>query len=224
MRYTQSKFFDNLTVSKRGIVKVASSQLPGDKVAVSKQDVKKVLKTFEKSPDVSKNTIDKYKQRVELDPNSQQVGKDFFEDLGKERKHKGQMAIATAMSYRQVGIFKVAGHDVYEDLETGDFWKMSEDKKHVLRLFKEDDKGISDKKASKEAANEYTDSADFTGDLEEVEDAVKKIQTIVKNPKWAAWLKLTDDNYDTKCEIANEEFLKGLSSFEILDQEIIKAK
>jgi membrane-associated HD superfamily phosphohydrolase len=147
LRDNQSSFFDKITLSKRGNVKVAASQFPG-REAVTKSDVKKVLKTFEKSPDVSKDTIEQYKQRAELDANPKQVAKDFFTDLSKARKQKKQMNLITAMSYRQAGIFKVAGRDVYEDLETGDFWKISEDKKHVLRLFKEDENGISDKKAS----------------------------------------------------------------------------
>jgi hypothetical protein len=147
-RDTQSKFLNDLTVSKRGMVKVASSQVPKGKDATSKHDVKKVLRTFEKSPDVSKKTLTQYQQRNELDPNSKQVAQDFFKDLGDARKHKKQMHLTTAMSLRQVGIFKIAGRDVYEDLETGDFWKISEDKKHVMRLFKENDKGVSDKKAS----------------------------------------------------------------------------
>jgi membrane-associated HD superfamily phosphohydrolase len=142
-----SKFIESLLISKRGQVKIAASQVPG-REATSKIDVKKVLKTFEKSPDVSKKTMDQYKQRAELDTNSKQVAQDFFKDLSDARKNKKQMHLMTAMSLRQAGIFKVAGRDVYEDLETGDFWKMSEDKKHVVRMFKEDEKGIADKRAS----------------------------------------------------------------------------
>lgn len=137
LRDTQSKFLNDISISKRGIVKVASSQVPRGKEATTKHEVKKVLKTFEKSPDVTKDTLNKYQQRVELDPSPKNVAKDFFNDLGEARKHKKQMHLVTAMSLRQAGIFKIAGRNVYEDLETGDFWKMSEDKKHVLRMFKE---------------------------------------------------------------------------------------
>jgi len=148
-RDMQSDFLDSLEISKRGSVNVVSKD---EKVSVSKTDVKKVLKTFEKSPDVSKNTLNTYKQRAELDQNTKQVAQDFFNELSDARKHKKKMHIVTAMSLRQVGMFKIAGRDVYEDLETGDFWKISEDKKHVVRLFSEDDKGIADKKASIEVA------------------------------------------------------------------------
>jgi hypothetical protein len=145
------------------------------------------------------------------------VAKDFFKDLGDARKHKKQMHLVTAMSLRQAGIFKMAGRDVYEDLETGDFWKMSDDKKHVMRLFKEDDKGISDKKASieiKADTKEYQDSAEFTKDLDNIE-------TIIQQPRWADWMKTTDEHYDTKCQIANDALV---ASFKKLQEEIDRAR
>ena len=144
----ESKFINDIFVSKRGFVKVAASQLPGRLAGtVTKDVVKKVLKTFEKSPDVPKKVLQQYQQRAELDDNSKQVAQDFFKDLNKTRKSQSKMCLVTAMSLRQIGIFKTAGRDVYEDLETGDFWKISEDKQHVMRLFKEDERGVSDKKA-----------------------------------------------------------------------------
>jgi hypothetical protein len=72
-----------------------------------------------------------------------------LEDFCNQRKSKNEMSIVTAKTLRQAGIFKFAGRDVYEDLHTSEFWKISEDKKHVVRLFKEDEKGVSNKKASK---------------------------------------------------------------------------
>ena len=191
-RDTQSKFLDDLTVSKRGMVKVASSQVPKGKDATTKHDVNKVLKTFEKSPDVSKKTLTQYQQRNELDQNSKQVAQDFFKDLGDARKHKKQMHLITAMSLRQAGIFKMAGRDVYEDLETGDFWKMSEDKKHVMRLFKENEKGISDKKATILTADtedkyyevSYEDATGRKGSIslfaESPEDAKNNVEDMLK--------------------------------------------
>lgn len=218
LRDTQSNFLDSLTVSKRGIVKVASSQVPG------KTDIKKVLKAFENSPDVPKKVIVLFLQRAELDSNFKKVAKDFFECLNETRKTQDQLALVTAKSLRHAGVFKVAGRDVYEDLETGDFWKISEDKKHVMRLFKEDDKGISDKKASTEkTAEAYRDSAEFTGELEKVEDAVKIINTIVNQPRWKEWMTTTDENYNTKTVDLNKQFTDGLEAFEKLDQAIIKA-
>lgn len=142
LRDTESKFLDGLDISRRGIVKTASSQLPGDK-----ERVQRMLKSFERSPDVSKDVLGKFQQRAELDLDSKSVEQDFFVEL-KAMRQKESLHLATAMTLRKAGLFKVAGRDVYEDLETGDFWKISEDKKHVLRLFKEDDIGVADKKAS----------------------------------------------------------------------------
>ena len=138
MRSDESKFLENLIVLKRGSIKVASSQLPG-KDAVTKQQVKKVLKTFEKSKDVPKQTLDQYKQRAELDPNSKSVAQDFFNELKKKRSEVQKIELTTAKCLRQTGIFKISSKNVYEDVETGDFWKISDDGKNVLRLFKEVD-------------------------------------------------------------------------------------
>ena len=59
LRDSQSAFFDKLNVSKRGIVKVASSQLPTGNEDTLRADLNKTLKAFEKSPDVSKNMLEK---------------------------------------------------------------------------------------------------------------------------------------------------------------------
>lgn len=149
-RDTESSFFENLTISKRGMVKTAASMLPDGKEAVlTAQDVEKALRAFDKSPDVSKSTLSSFRERAKIDLNPKSVVEDFFGILVAQRNDMQKMSILTAMSYRQAGIFKVAGRDVYEDLETGDFWKMSDDKKHVVRLFKESDEGIADKRAAK---------------------------------------------------------------------------
>lgn len=149
-RDTESSFFETLSISKRGMVKTAASMLPDGKEAVlSAQDVEKALRAFDKSPDVSKSTLSSFRERAKIDLNPKSVVEDFFGILVAQRNNMQKMSIVTAMSYRQAGIFKVAGRDVYEDLETGDFWKISEDKKHVMRLFKENEDGISDKRAAK---------------------------------------------------------------------------
>lgn len=220
----ESKFVNAISVSKRGLVKVAASQLPTGKQAVTKSDVKKVLKTFEKSPDVSKKTLKQYQQRAELDVNPKQVAQDFFKDLGTARKQKKQMSLLTAMSLRQTGIFKSAGRDVYEDLETGDFWKISDDKKTVMRMFKEDENGIADKKASIEkVSEEYKDSSEFTSELEKVEEHVNAILKIVEQARWTKWMKTTDENYFTHCVKTNENFVKGIKTFFDLFDDLINA-
>lgn len=242
LRSNESQFLNNMEISQRGIVKVASSMVPG-KEATSKNDIKKVLKGFEKSPDIKKETLQNYQQRAEFD-DPKKVGQDFFKDLSDARKHKKQMNIITARCLRQNGIFKVAGRDVYEDLETGDFWKISEDKKHIVRLFKEDDKGVSDKRASLEAivtddfvdqannqekiaAAEYEDSAEFTGDLDTVGEFIEKAKKIITDPKWTSWMKKTDENYDTQCaeldNKLNQEFEQCHETLKKLDEMLKKA-
>lgn len=150
VRDTQSEFLDNLSISKRGLVKTASSQVPNGRVeALSQQDVEKALRAFDKSPDISKETLSKFRERAKIDLCPKSVAQDFFQEFCASRRELQELSIITAMSLRQTGVFKLAGRDVYEDLDTGDFWKISEDKKHVMRLFNEDDTGVSDKKAGK---------------------------------------------------------------------------
>ena len=148
-REDQSDFLDSLTVSKRGIVKTAASQVPNGRVEVlSQEDVTKALRAFDKCPDVSKDVLNKFKERAKIDLSPKTVVEDFFQEFCASRRELQQLSIITALTLRQNGIFKFSGRDVYEDLETGDFWKISDDKKHVMRLFKEDESGISDKKAA----------------------------------------------------------------------------
>jgi hypothetical protein len=245
LRSNESQFLNNLEISKRGIVKVASSMVPG-REATSKHDIKKVLKGFEKSPDVKKETLQSYQQRAEFD-DPKRVGQDFFKDLAEARKHKKQMNIITALCLRQNGVFKVAGRDVYEDLETGDFWKISEDKKHIVRLFKEDDKGISDKRAcleaivtdefvdkvnaevkSTEKTADYHDSAEFTGDVDTIDSHLDAINKIISDSKWTDYIKTTDENYDTKCEELNDKFSEELKNsrdtFKKFNEMLLNAK
>ena len=68
---------------------------------------------------------------------------DFFKGLDEVKTSSNTFSIRTAMSLRQCGIFKKAERDVYQNLETGDFWKISEDGKNVVRMFKEID-GVAD--------------------------------------------------------------------------------
>jgi hypothetical protein len=143
-RVEQSKFLDNLEVSSRGIVKIASSMLPGTKDTVTHKQALNVLKSFENNSEISKEALAECKQEVELSNNPGEVVRVFLVGV----KIASKLTIATAKTLRQNGMFKSAGRGVYEDLETGDFWKISEDKKHVIRLFKEDEQGIADKRAS----------------------------------------------------------------------------
>jgi hypothetical protein len=193
-----SQFLNNLSISKRGIIKVAASVLPD-----GKKDPKKVKKV---------KNLQKALEDVGVKLKSE---KDFLIELRKE----AQIQLKVAKTLRQSGIFKMSGRDVYEDLETGDFWKISEDKQHVLRLFKENEKGVADKRASKQAemqkiSEEYETSAHFTADLDAIDQ-------ILSSTKWQNWMKITDENYDTKCVEKNENLIKY---FKELIKEIDKAK
>jgi len=241
MLQRESEFFKSLSVSKRGIVKIAASVLPGTSqgpavtgIATKEPEKKKHVKNLEKA--LKGLTGQDVKVKSE---------KDFLDELRKESK----IELKVAKTLRQAGIFKISGRDVYEDLETGDFWKISEDKQHVVRLFKEDDKGVADKRASKEAgkikgpripdgtgpsdecpckckkddekeatiekvSEGYETSAHFTADLDIISD-------ILTTKKWDDWMKITDENYDTKCVEKNATLFK---CFKELRDEIDKAK
>lgn len=69
-------------------------------------------------------------------------------ELTAKVKTASTLTIKEAKMLRQAGMFKVAERDLYQNMETGDFWKISEDKKGLVRMFKEQD-GIADKVAKK---------------------------------------------------------------------------
>jgi hypothetical protein len=144
-----SDFFDNMKIMKRGtlIVKTASKKIAaGGNGVETKDEAHNLLNKFDKSKDIPDTYIDEHKQRLEKDE-PKEVVKDFFKGLHEVKKTKNQLQIRTAKLLRQNGLFKKAGKDVYQDLETNDFWKVSEDKKHVVRLFKELDGGIANRSA-----------------------------------------------------------------------------
>lgn len=148
----QSDFFDSLKVMKRGtiIVKTASKKVvTADGGVETKDEAHNLLDKFDKSKDIPDDYISKHKERLDKDHEPKEVVKDFFKGLHEVKKTKNEMLIVTAKLLRQNGLFKKAAKDVYQDLETNDFWKVSEDKKHVIRLFKELDGGISDRSAKK---------------------------------------------------------------------------
>jgi len=133
-RDSDSKFVKNLDVSKRGNIKIAKDE-PG---ADTHPEAKNVLKKFDESPDISDEYIKEHHERLESGHDPKEVMGDFFNGLNKEKK-KSSLSIKTAKLLRQSGIFKKANKDVYQDLESGDFWKISEDKKNIVRMFEEKD-------------------------------------------------------------------------------------
>lgn len=166
-REGQSDFVENLKVGKRGtILKVAGKikgpgipdgtgpmkndpkclfyeEKQGEPGADTDAEAKNVLKKFDKSPDIPDEYINKHVKRIEDGETPKDVITDFFKGLQKVKKTKNQMSVRTAKLLRQNGFFKKAEVDVYQDLDSGDFWKISDDKKSVVRMFKEVD-GITE--------------------------------------------------------------------------------
>lgn len=131
-----SEFVNNLDVSKRGNIKIASKD---EKGADTPEEAHNVLKKFDTSPDVPDEHIDEHKKKLDEGQDPKKVMTDFFQGLDEAKEKKSSLDIKTAKAFRQTGIFKKADRDVYQDLKTGDFWKISEDKKNVSRLFTENE-------------------------------------------------------------------------------------
>lgn len=166
-REGQSDFVDSLQIGKRGTILKTAGTIGGPGVpdgtgpmkdspqcpfSEEKQDdagvdtpaeAKIVLKKFDKSPDVPNEYIDEHVKRITDGEDAKTVITDFFKSLQQAKESKSQLSIKTAKSLRQCGIFKKAERDVYQDAETGDFWKISEDGKNVVRMFKEIE-GVAD--------------------------------------------------------------------------------
>ena len=134
----ESEFVKNLDVSRRGNIKVAAKD-KGEKGADTLDEAHNVLKKFDDSPDVPDDHIKEHKDRLEKGHNPKEVMSDFFQGLDEAKDKKATLDIKTAKAFRQAGIFKKAEKDVYQDLETGDFWKISEDKKKIQRMFTENE-------------------------------------------------------------------------------------
>lgn len=135
----QSKFVDELVVGKRGNIIKTASYKNAEAGADTAPEAKNVLKKFDKSPDVPDEYINKHVKMLEDGSDPKKVMNDFFKGLQKVKKSENQMTIRTAKLLRQNGMFKFAETNVYQDLDSGDFWKICEDGKSVIRMFKEVD-------------------------------------------------------------------------------------
>ena len=135
----ESKFINDIIVSKRGnilgIVKAKKVVLAED--VETKEQAHGVFDKFDKSPDIEDEHIKEHKERLDKGHEPKEVVKDFFQGLQDAKKSSKTLTIRTAKLLRQAGIFKKAERDVYQNLETGDFWKISDDKKNVVRMFEE---------------------------------------------------------------------------------------
>lgn len=59
---------------------------------------------------------------------------------------------------------------------------------------------------------EYEDSSEFTDDWLDAKDHFEKAHKIVSDPKFKAWMKITDQNYGTDCEEALRSILGGMET------------
>lgn len=134
----ESIFFNELRLGKRGNILETAKKKPG---VDTKDEAHNVLNKFDKSPDIPQEHIDEHKERLDKGHEPKEVMKDFFQGLqkAKEKGAKSGLTIKTAKLFRQCGVFKKAEKDVYQDTQTGDFWKISDDGKHIMRMFKEND-------------------------------------------------------------------------------------
>jgi hypothetical protein len=138
-----SEFVDKLIFGKRGnLIGLKKAQENG---VETKEDATNLLKKFDKSEDIPNSYVKEHNDRIESGDSPKEVITDFFEGLNKVKKDANKMTLRTAHLLRQAGVFNRADKDVYQDLKTSDFWKISDDKKHVMRVFKEVEGGISDR-------------------------------------------------------------------------------
>lgn len=149
-REGQSEFFEGLDITRRGnILDSKEAQKNG---VESKAEALNLLNKFKKSKDIKPEYVQGFIDKVNDGSDPRSTIGDFFKGLqskGKVKAAENKMEIKTAKLLRQGGIFKMAKKDLYQDTKTSDFWKISDDKKHIIRLFKEDETGVSDKSAGK---------------------------------------------------------------------------
>lgn len=63
-----------------------------------------------------------------------------------------------------------------------------------------------------ESSAEYDDSAEFTEDWLEAHDLFEKSLKIISDPKFNAWLQVTDDNYGTNTVDALNIIIRGMTT------------
>lgn len=58
---------------------------------------------------------------------------------------------------------------------------------------------------------DYSDSADFTDELEKVQDMLAKVSSIVTSEKWKRWMHATDTNFDTTAYKLSDRLAREMS-------------
>lgn len=186
-----------------------------------------IMNRIKESEDVSNDILRKH--FANLDRNTPyKCMQSLLEDLNKIKSSKNSITVKTAKTFRQIGIFKIAEKDVYQDLETSDFWKISEDGKNVLRLFKELEGGIADKSASKKTAERTYPRIDRTI-AALTKDDIRTLRLIAADKLAASkLLKLLDNANETyeplrwgKFLDSQKEVIKGADDFKKLYKLVI---
>ena len=143
-REGESDFINNLDFDENGEIKIISKKnniLVGQ---FTKEQACNLIKKIAKNTVIAKEVLDEHFKRLQNDVSPHNVFKELASEF-KQIKNASSIPIKTAKLFRQIGIFKYAEKKVYQDLETGDFWKISDDGKSVLRMFKELNDGAADK-------------------------------------------------------------------------------
>ena len=140
----ESDFINSLSINENNEIKIVNRSKNVSTDLFTKQQACDIIKKISKNTVIAKEILDEQFKRLQNDSSPHNVFKDLSGEF-KKIKNANEIPIRTAKLFRQIGIFKVAQKQVYQDLETGDFWKISEDGKSVLRMFKELNDGVADK-------------------------------------------------------------------------------
>ncbi len=143
-REGQSDFLDSLNVDVNGDIKITAKNCSILSGVFTKEQSVDILKKIARHDIISKDVMDTEVKRMQSGISSHHGFENISSEFDKI-KSAGKIAVKTAKLFRQLGIFKVADRQVYQDFETGDFWKISEDGESVLRMFKEMEDGVADK-------------------------------------------------------------------------------
>ena len=140
-----SDFLDNLVIEDTGEVRIANTTGNFglyDDIHTVKQ-AQSFIEKIKKCAAVEKGILESHLQQLQKGTSPHAVVQSVAGHLDRVKQAE-KISLKIAKTFRQIGMFKIAEKKVYQDLETGDFWKISDDGRSVLRLFKEQD-NITDK-------------------------------------------------------------------------------
>lgn len=58
---------------------------------------------------------------------------------------------------------------------------------------------------------DYSDSTDFTAELEQVQDMLAKVSSIVTSERWKRWMYATDINFNTQAGKLSDRLAREMS-------------